>query len=318
MAYTFYAGWDLVPASRLSAHLRVTFAKLVVHRMMTRGCTLGEINFPGCANESTNVDQFSMPPAGWNLFLDVNGIWNPWQPGPSGGSTDAERNGEFVVDHDEQTFPGQGRAVDLFVPPGQGWRLYVAGRVCHANGIDPARPIADCPSNDDLADSNDVPGMIFDSYPSAAASLGTHTSDALTAKGDPDSTCPDDTTLHTTPDRNPNPHGCYSLTYTVVQVDDVRARGLALSSREAIRLKVTPVVARARRVVRFHFLATALSGGRRRPLRGATIRFAGRRVQTNARGRATIVKRFSRAGRHAAFASKRGSRRGVAYVQIVH
>jgi hypothetical protein len=96
------------------------------------------------------------------------------------------------------------------VPPGKGWRLYVHGRECDLGGVNPARPLADCPTDKELSDGNDVQGMILDSYPSAAASLGTHRSNALTAHSDPTSTCPDNVN-----GTNPNPQGCYSLTYTV-------------------------------------------------------------------------------------------------------
>jgi hypothetical protein len=65
----------------------------------------------------------------------------------------------------------------------------------------------DCPHDHELGDDNDVPGMVLVSFPSAAASLGTHTSNALTHKDDPTSTCPDS-----------NLQGCYSITYTVQQV----------------------------------------------------------------------------------------------------
>jgi hypothetical protein len=91
--------------------------------------------------------------------------------------------------------------------------------------------MADCPTDHELADDNDVPGQIIDSYPSAQASLGTHTSNAETAKLDPTSTCPD-----------ANPQGCYSLTYTVTLVNDKaqRARQLANLSGTSRRRTARP------------------------------------------------------------------------------
>ena len=64
------------------------------------------------------------------------------------------------------------------------------------------------------------------------------------------------------------------------------------------RLSVRPRRLRAGRRTRLRFHATVLRGGRRSPLRGATIRFAGRRARTDRRGRASLVVRPRRTGRH--------------------
>jgi hypothetical protein len=83
-----------------------------------------------------------------------------------------------------------------------------------------------------------------------------------------------------------------------------------------IRLAVRPrrVAAGARR--RFAFRASVLRNGRRRAVRGALIRFAGRRARTDRRGRATIVRRLNRPGRYRARASRRGLRPGRAVVRV--
>jgi sugar lactone lactonase YvrE len=73
-----------------------------------------------------------------------------------------------------------------------------------------------------------------------------------------------------------------------------------------IRLKVRPRRARVGVRTRFRFRATA----GRRPVRRATIRFAGRRARTNPRGLARITVRLRRARRYRATATKRGLRRG--------
>jgi uncharacterized repeat protein (TIGR01451 family) len=197
-AYQVFAGWDTVPASTVPTHLRVTFDQIDIHRAMDPGCSRQQ-PVPGCENQSTRQNQATSAPGDWNLYWDVNGIWGKWPPG------------ELLVNDGSQLAGTQ--SADLYVPPGKGWRLFVHGRECDINAVDPARPMADCPSNTELADDNDVPGMILDSYPSAAASLGTHVSNARTHSSDPTSTCPDT-----------NQQGCYSLTYTVTQVDDAASR----------------------------------------------------------------------------------------------
>ena len=66
-----------------------------------------------------------------------------------------------------------------------------------------------------------------------------------------------------------------------------------------MRLNVTasPSPARAGRSTRFRFRTTAFANGRRRPVRGARIRFGGRSLRTDRAGRATARIRFSRPGR---------------------
>jgi hypothetical protein len=211
MAYTFFAGWSRMPVSRLPTHLRVRFDSLVVNRAMDPGCTVG-VPLPSCSLESTRSTQATTGPGEWDLYWDLSGVWGSWAPG----------SGEFTAT-DGQSFPGT-QTVDLYVPPGKGWTLSAEGRECDIGAAYFPRPMADCPSDHELADDNDVPGTILDRYPSALASLGTHTSDALTAKSDRTSTCPD-----------ANPHGCYSLTYTVMLVTDKAQRTSQLATKPAGR-----------------------------------------------------------------------------------
>jgi hypothetical protein len=84
-----------------------------------------------------------------------------------------------------------------------------------------------------------------------------------------------------------------------------------------LRLTVRPRRVRAQRRVRFRFRVTRRVGSRARPVRGALVRFGGKRARTSRRGRARIVKRFRRAGRRRARAVKRGHRPGVARVRVL-
>jgi hypothetical protein len=216
MAYTFFAGWTRMSISRLPTHLRVRFDSLVINRAMDPGCAVG-VPLPPCSLESTRTTQLTTAPGEWDLYWDLSGIWGSWAPG----------SGEFTAT-DSQSFPGT-QTVDLYVPPGKGWTLSAEGRECDIGAAYFPRPMADCPTDHELADDNDVPGMIVDRYSSALASLGTHTSDALTAKNDPTSTCPD-----------ANPHGCYSLTYTVTLVNDKAQRASQLRTNPAPKRHRTP------------------------------------------------------------------------------
>ena len=198
MGYRIFAGWDTVPMKSVPTHLRVSLDRLDVHRAMDPGCSRGA-PLPNCSLESTRQNQATTAPGDWNLYWDVNGIWGQWPPGE-------------LLTNDGDSLKGS-QSVDLYVPPGKGWRLYAHGRECDINAVDPAHPLADCPTNREAADDNDVQGMVLDSWSSAKASLGTHTSNAMTRKDDPTSTCPD-----------ANPSGCYSLTYTVRQINDAAAR----------------------------------------------------------------------------------------------
>jgi hypothetical protein len=198
MAYQFFAGWTEPPTTGLPTHLHISLDKLVVHRAMDPGCTTNAFGVPlPCPDnikaESTRANQATTPPGDWNLYYDFAGVWGQWQP-------NGQATGEFLP-NDGTTYQGT-QSLELYVPQGHAWRLFVHGRECDLALLGVA---LDCPTKKtDLADNNDVQGMILDRYPSAAASVGTHTSNGMTAKDDPTSTCPD-----------VNLQGCYSLTYTV-------------------------------------------------------------------------------------------------------
>jgi hypothetical protein len=84
-----------------------------------------------------------------------------------------------------------------------------------------------------------------------------------------------------------------------------------------LRLAVRPRRVRAGRRTRFRFLVTERRGGHTRRVRGATVRFAGRRVRTNRRGRATLRLRMGGLGRRRARASKAGHRSARATVRVL-
>jgi sugar lactone lactonase YvrE len=85
--------------------------------------------------------------------------------------------------------------------------------------------------------------------------------------------------------------------------------------RPRIRLSVSPRRVRAGVRVRFRFRARL--GRRGAALRGARVRFAGRRARTNRRGRTAIVAVLARPGVHPAVARKRGLRTGRARVRVL-
>jgi len=85
-------------------------------------------------------------------------------------------------------------------------------------------------------------------------------------------------------------------------------------SADRLRLTVTPRSVRAGRRTRFGFRVTVAGG---HPVRGATVRFAGASVRTNAEGRAAIVRTLGRAGSYRARASKSGTREGSVNVRAL-
>jgi hypothetical protein len=66
----------------------------------------------------------------------------------------------------------------------------------------------------------------------------------------------------------------------------------AVATAPRIHLSVRPDLAETNAITSFRFLATRRVGDERRPVRDATIRFAGARARTGRRGRATIVRRL--------------------------
>jgi hypothetical protein len=99
-----------------------------------------------------------------------------------------------------------------------------------------------------------------------------------------------------------------------VRREEFEARGCPASAqRAAIRLSVTPRTALVGERTRFRFKATA--GGR--AVKGATIRFAGKRARTGRRGRARLAGTLRRRGRYRARAARSGMLSGSALVRAV-
>ena len=212
MFYKVYAGWDDLPLATVPTHLQVHFDSLLVRRSMDCPVLQGEV---ACTSDTLNPNQRSSPPGEWNLYYNVQGHWGKLF------------GGEFDPSAGDILNPDQ--TVDVYVPQGQGWRMVMMGRECElqllATGTSVTRNFASCLGKNttaplEISDSNDVPGKLLDEYASAQASLGTHVSDARTRKtvpvADPGSSCPPD----------PNPNGCYQLTYTVSEIQDAAARVL--------------------------------------------------------------------------------------------
>jgi hypothetical protein len=88
---------------------------------------------------------------------------------------------------------------------------------------------------------------------------------------------------------------------------------VAAGSLGALRLGVTPRSTRAGAPERFGFKVTAAG----RPVAAAIVRFAGRRVRTDADGRAHVRVRFRRPGRYRARASRAGMRSATAHVRVL-
>jgi hypothetical protein len=83
-----------------------------------------------------------------------------------------------------------------------------------------------------------------------------------------------------------------------------------------IRLRATPRrIPRAERT-RIRFRATALIVGKRVPVDGAIVRFAGRRAVTEPTGRASVVARPRKPGRVRALATKPGLRSGTTPLRV--
>lgn len=184
------AGWTGTPRP---VHLRVRFVRLLVRRAMDPGC-------PNAAamcgsKETSHGEQDTKPPGEWNVYMDVGGIWTVWGSG-------------LVRAHDGQVFR-RGPTVNLYVPSGQPWRLFVFTRECDfgrlGNADGAGHAMSPCPRPPEFGtfEGDDVPGMIVNRFRSSAASLGHH-------RGRPSkvgTTCP-----------RVNKLGCYELDYVVTRV----------------------------------------------------------------------------------------------------
>jgi hypothetical protein len=203
VAKQIFVGWTPVRAASLPVHLRVRLDSLLVRRAMDPSCPT---NRPDCParDESLLLGQIATAPGEFQLDWDVGGVWGSWLP-----RTLRVRDGQAV--------PGR-QTVDVYVPAGRPWRLFVNARECDFGVLGsfagPTVPVSPCPRSQELGNAagDDYPGALEQTWRSPAASLGRHTADAIVSG----SSCPPT-----------NPRGCYAVTYTVTRVRDEaqRARG---------------------------------------------------------------------------------------------
>ena len=83
-----------------------------------------------------------------------------------------------------------------------------------------------------------------------------------------------------------------------------------------LRLSIAPRSAAAGAVTRFRLGVTAVDRGKPVAIAGAVVRFAGRRVRTDAGGRAEIVRRIARARLLPANTSRRGYEPGRKSIRV--
>jgi hypothetical protein len=82
-----------------------------------------------------------------------------------------------------------------------------------------------------------------------------------------------------------------ALTFCVLAATIAASDG-ARAAMPRIRLSVHPATAEGNTVTHFRFVARRGAGARARPVRAATVSFAGVRARTGSRGRAVIVRRL--------------------------
>ena len=88
-------------------------------------------------------------------------------------------------------------------------------------------------------------------------------------------------------------------------------------ARPRLRVSVAPRRVRAGQRKRFRFRVTTRREGRARPVRGAFVRFAGRRVRTNRRGRASQVRQPRSVRRYRVLAVRRGYVRHAVRIRVM-
>jgi len=191
VAKRILAGWTRTPRSE---HLRVRFTRLLVRRAMDPGCPNAQAT---CGSkETTHGEQISSPPGEWNVYVDAAGVWRMW-----GSGLLSVRDGQ-VVRH--------GPTLDVYLPRGRPWRLFVFTRECDWGSLGNAdggtHAMTPCPRSSEVGtfDGDDRPGYVVKRFRSPEASLGFHRSRpsrrAIT-------TCPPVNKL-----------GCYELDYFVTRV----------------------------------------------------------------------------------------------------
>jgi hypothetical protein len=175
-------------------HLRVTFDRILIRRSMDPGCIPNAP--PGCGSvETTRDDQVTRGPAGeWNFYSDVGGVWSLWKP-----NVWTVRDGQTIRPR---------TSFDLYAARDHRFRVFVWPRECDWASLSRGGggPMYPCPKQSEVGNrgGDDVPGAAVARFASPAAALGTHSVNSSNAG----STCP----------AQPNPHGCYRVTFTVRRI----------------------------------------------------------------------------------------------------
>jgi hypothetical protein len=197
VAKQIFVGWSPTPARALPQHLRVRFRRLTVRRAMDPGCPPGQ---PTCGTPQTTLTrQISAPPGEWNVYWNVAGTWGMWDP-------------VVLRPRDGQVFRGR-QTVDLYVPRGRPWRLFMFARECDFGQVSAAGPVpmSPCPRSNEFGDApgDETAGALERRFRSPFASLGRHRVDAKLDA----STCP-----------LTNRRGCYAVEFEVTRIRDEARR----------------------------------------------------------------------------------------------
>ncbi len=201
IAKQVFLGWRPVSARTHPVHLRISGLELLVRRAMDPGCPPFAPDCPAKV-ESTLLGQVTTAPGEWNVYLNAGGVWAPWRP-----LLIHARDGQRI--RTKQT-------IDLYVPRGKPWRLFVQTRECDfgsvGNAYSPDQLVTPCPRANEIGNAvgDDEPGILAADFRSPLASLGVHHTNSELAG----STCPPS-----------NKQGCYQLTYRVSLISGQPTKG---------------------------------------------------------------------------------------------
>ena len=192
VALRLFAGWKNHRTRPL--HYRVSVEKVLIRRAMDPAC-LPARTAPCGTPQTTREDQVSHGPTGeWNFYWSVGGKWSLWKP-----SVFRVRDGQTIRPR---------RSVDLWVPRGKRWRVFVWPRECDWGtlALGGSGALFPCPKQGEagVRAGDDVPGGTLRAFTSGARIEGTHTLADLWGIG----SCP----------RARNPKGCYDVTIRVRRI----------------------------------------------------------------------------------------------------
>jgi hypothetical protein len=188
VAKRFFAGWSLHKPR--SVHYRVSVERVLIRRAMDPAC-LPQRAAPCGTPQTTHEDQVTKAPGEWNFYWDVAGVWSRWKPNV------------FRV-RDGQTIRPK-RSVDVYVPRGKSWRVFVWARECDWGtlALGGSGALFPCPKQGEVGNrsGDDVPGGMLKIFKAGSSAVGTHRLVPQWRVG----SCP----------RAANPRGCYEVTIRV-------------------------------------------------------------------------------------------------------